>query len=217
MRPWAGDDARVGLDQIGEPLERADAAAQPGAVAVVEQRPLLRRHDAAGHQQVQLRKVHDRYRRRCARRACSRSRSAAPANSIEPSPRVGLRRPGGLGQRAPAAGERHRRRRCCSGSVFVFSCAKMTPPPRPTASLAPTCSGCQCVLISVWMRLLPVAVLTAASSASAFAARPPSIISAPVRARQRNHVAAGTLEQRRAAEIGGGDACERPARAEAQA
>ena len=29
----------------------------------------------------------------------------------------------------------------------------MTPPARPTASLAPVCSGCQCVLISVWMRL----------------------------------------------------------------
>ena len=55
----------------------------------------------------------------------------------------------------------------------------MTPPSRPTASLAPVCSGCQCVLISVWMRLLPVALLTAASSASALAARPPSIISAP--------------------------------------
>src|SRR5215813_10603607 len=55
----------------------------------------------------------------------------------------------------------------------------MTPPARPTASLAPTCSGCQCVLISVLMRVVRVAVLTAANSASAFAARPPSIISAP--------------------------------------
>ena len=32
---------------------------------------------------------------------------------------------------------------------LVFSWAKMTPPLRPTASLAPTCSGCPCVLISV--------------------------------------------------------------------
>src|SRR3954470_7669367 len=55
----------------------------------------------------------------------------------------------------------------------------MTPPARPTASLAPVCSGCQCVLTSVSMRLPPVAFLTAASSASAFAARPPSIIKAP--------------------------------------
>src|SRR6202140_1601023 len=55
----------------------------------------------------------------------------------------------------------------------------MTPPSRPTASLAPVCSGCQCVLINVSMRLLPVTSLTAVSSASALAASPPSIISAP--------------------------------------
>src|SRR5687767_7392728 len=55
----------------------------------------------------------------------------------------------------------------------------MTPPARPTASLAPVWSGCQCVLIRVWMRLAPVAILTDASSASAFAAPPPSIIKAP--------------------------------------
>src|SRR5580704_6376553 len=55
----------------------------------------------------------------------------------------------------------------------------MTPPARPTASLAPVCSGCQWVLISVWIRPLPVALPTAARSASALAARPPSIISAP--------------------------------------
>ena len=34
--------------------------------------------------------------------------------------------------------------------IRVFSWAKMTPPSRPTASLAPVCSGCQCVLISVF-------------------------------------------------------------------
>src|SRR5688572_7965246 len=55
----------------------------------------------------------------------------------------------------------------------------MTPPLRPTASLAPVCSGCPCVLISVWMRLARVTSRTAASRASAWAARPPSIISAP--------------------------------------
>ena len=54
----------------------------------------------------------------------------------------------------------------------------MTPPSRPTASFEPVCSGCQCVLISVWTRLLPVRSFTAASNASALAARPPSIISA---------------------------------------
>ena len=41
--------------------------------------------------------------------------------------------------------------------IFVFSCAKMTPPLFPTASLAPVWSGCQCVLISVLMRVLFVA------------------------------------------------------------
>src|SRR5688572_7639643 len=55
----------------------------------------------------------------------------------------------------------------------------MTPPLRPTASLAPVCSGCPCVLISVWMRLARVTSRTAASRASALAARPPSIINAP--------------------------------------
>src|SRR5690606_33484280 len=50
---------------------------------------------------------------------------------------------------------------------------------RPTISFAPVCSGCQWVLISVWIRSLPVASSTARTSASALAARPPSIISAP--------------------------------------
>ena len=50
-------DTRVGLDQVREPLERPNTCAEPGAVAVVEERPLLAGDDAAGDEHVPLRKV----------------------------------------------------------------------------------------------------------------------------------------------------------------
>ena len=52
-----GHDAGVGIDKFRESFERADAAAQPGAVPVVEERPLLAGNDTAGDQQIHLGKV----------------------------------------------------------------------------------------------------------------------------------------------------------------
>ena len=92
--------------------------------------------------------------------------------------------------------------------VFVFSCAKMTPPARPTASLAPVCSGCQCVLISVWTRLVAGRAPDGRQQRIGVGGKAAVDHQRAVRARQRDHVAAGALEQRRAAEIGRCDACD---------
>ena len=100
-------------------------------------------------------------------------------------------------------------------AIFVFSCAKMTPPARPTASLAPICSGCQCVLISVWMRAAAGRALDRREQRVGIGREAAIDHQRALRTGHRDHVAAGTLEQRRAAEIGGRDA--RPARAKAAA
>ena len=46
-----------GLTRSCEPFDSADAAAQPGAVLVIEERPFLRGHDPADDQQVHLGKM----------------------------------------------------------------------------------------------------------------------------------------------------------------
>src|SRR5690606_30997380 len=100
-----------------------------------------------------------------------------PANSSEPSPRVtsfGLAASGNGSMRSYVGEYRGWLR-----NNRVFSCAKITPPARPTISFAPVCSGWKWVLISICTRSLPVAARTAASSASACSARPPSTINAP--------------------------------------
>jgi len=49
-----GHDAGIRLHESGEPFEGADAPAQPRAVAIVEQRPVLCRYDSSDRDQVQL-------------------------------------------------------------------------------------------------------------------------------------------------------------------
>src|SRR5262245_13186534 len=101
-----------------------------------------------------------------------------PANDSEPSPRVFSvgRAASGSGSRFPSNVIDDTR---LARYIAVFSRARILPPARPTSSFAPTASGCQCVLISVLTRVVPVAAYAARSSGSAFAARPPSTSSAP--------------------------------------
>ena len=81
----------------------------------------------------------------------------------------------------------------------------MTPPARPTASLAPVCSGCQCVLISVWMRLAARRAPDGREQRIGIGGKAAVDHQRAVWAGHRDHVAAGALEQRRAAQIGGRD------------
>ena len=85
--------------------------------------------------------------------------------------------------------------------VFVFSCAKMTPPLRPTASFAPVCSGCQCVLTSVWMRVASRRVLHGRKQRIGIGGETAIDHQCALRTRHRDHVAPRALEQRRSAEI----------------
>ena len=102
-----GHDAGVGFDKFCEPFERADAAAQPGAVPVVEQRPFLRGHDAAGDQQIHLRKM-DVEIPVGVRRGHVAVVDLLAGELHRAVTARGLSRSGSFGQRGPAAFERHR-------------------------------------------------------------------------------------------------------------
>ncbi len=137
-----------------------------------------RRHDAARGEHVQLREVDEEIP--VGVRGGQVAVVDLLARELERAVAArGLVRPRDLGQRLACAVERIRVHRNGSGTAWSSRCAKIVPPARPTISFAPICSGCQCVLISIATRGSCVAASTARTSASAFAAGPPSIISAP--------------------------------------
>ena len=75
----------------------------------------------------------------------------------------------------------------------------MTPPSRPTASLAPVCSGCQCVLMSVWMRRIAGSFLYGFEQRIRIGRQPAVDHERAVFAAHRDHITAGALEQDEAA------------------
>ena len=70
----------------------------------------------------------------------------------------------------------------------VFSCATIVAPALPSGSFEPVCSGCQCVLNSVWTLPPPGSAATRCSSAADSAAEPPSTSATPVAGSHGEHV-----------------------------
>ena len=211
-RPWAGTTRVSGTTSPASLSSGADAAAQPGAVSVVEDGPFLRGHDSAGDQQVHLWKMDVEIPVGVGRGQVAVVDLLAGELQGAVTAR-GPIRPGSLGHRGPAAFERHRVDRVAqvhprllvgeddaaiATNRFVGACL-LGMPVRVDQRVDAT-AGCR--VPDGRKQGISIGRKAAIDHQCAVAVYR-NALAAFLWAGHRDHVAAGTLEQCRAAQSGG--------------